>query len=151
MTERNHVVMAQPRRGRLHCIAAQLRQSGTQAEVAAVVDGAPEEQSELQLLTEAQMQQYLSTGFLVLNVTEVPEATHERIYRQCHQIAAENPGNDILAAVPELQRIFDSSTVAGALRSVLKGRSTRCTGIGTCTPRAWPGTRWAERARSVLL
>eukprot|EP01052_Picozoa_sp_SAG31_P005515 SAG31_NODE_243_length_19342_cov_12.906459_18_plen_496_part_00 len=73
------------------------------------------------LLSEAQMQQYLSSGCLVLTVADLPTAVHSNIARQCQNIGISdtNMGNNILDCVPELQRVFNAPTVAGALQSVL--------------------------------
>jgi hypothetical protein len=73
----------------------------------------------LGLLSEAQLAEFMDSGCLVLPVTDLPAATHASINAKCKAVDAENPGNDILAAVPELAEVFSSPVVAGALTSVL--------------------------------
>ena len=110
---------------RLHGIAGHL--GAQQGDGAAAGGAAPSpasaapaaQQRRPQLFTDAQMRDYLRQGFAVLPVTDVPAAVHEQIYRRCKQVDAENPGNDVLERVPELQQVFDTPLVSGALRSVL--------------------------------
>ena len=72
------------------------------------------------LLTDAQMQEYLATGYLVFTPT-VPDGIHETIYNRLNEIIDEepNPGNNILPRVPEMRHILNSPEVRGALISVL--------------------------------
>ena len=70
-------------------------------------------------LSDSQLQEYLDAGVLLLPVREVPTTTHEHIYRRCKELFQDNPGNDILRAIPELEQVFASDSVKSALRSVL--------------------------------
>ena len=105
---------------RLGTIAAHLR--GTMATPhlaapAATVETAPE--NDHVPLTTAQLDEFLERGCLILSASEVPPEAHARIYARCRALADDNPANGIFACVPELGAVFDSPTVAGALRSVL--------------------------------
>ena len=70
-------------------------------------------------LTDDQLEEFLERGCLILSASEVPAEVHERIYEQCKALADDNPSNDIYERIPELQSVFESPTVAGALQSVL--------------------------------
>lgn len=75
---------------------------------------------EPRLLTDAEMQTFLATGYLVMRPS-VPDGIHETIYRRLNAIIDEepNPGNNILPRVPEMRHILNSPEVRGALISVL--------------------------------
>jgi HEAT repeat protein len=72
------------------------------------------------LLNDAQVQQFICDGFLVLS-PEVPAAVHEAAYAKLQWMMDEdyNPGNNILPRVPEMQQVLDAPDVRGALASVL--------------------------------
>ena len=72
------------------------------------------------LLTDTQIQDYLTHGYLVLR-TGHPDAFHRRVLRQIETLyaTAGNPGNDILPRVPDLYGILRDPAVDGALRSLL--------------------------------
>ena len=72
------------------------------------------------LLTDAQIQDYLTHGYLVLR-TGHPAAFHRRILRQIETLyaTAGNPGNDILPRVPDLFEILRDPAFDGALQSLL--------------------------------
>ncbi len=72
------------------------------------------------LLTDEQMRDYLTRGFLVLK-TDLPRSLHEQIYQKTSEVFDKegNPGNNILPRVPELQQVFADPTLRGALTSVL--------------------------------
>lgn len=72
------------------------------------------------LLTDEQMRDYLTRGFLVLK-TDLPRSLHEQIYRRTSEVFEKegNPGNNILPRVPELKQVFADPTLRGALTSVL--------------------------------
>ena len=72
------------------------------------------------LLTDQQVQDYLSRGYLVLRSGH-PAALHRRILRQIQTLYATegNPGNDILPRVPDLYQLLCDPVVDGALRSLL--------------------------------
>ena len=72
------------------------------------------------LLTDAQVQAYLTNGYITVQ-TAHPPAAHQNIHRQIEILfAAEgNPGNDILPKVPDLYQILRDPAVDGALQSLL--------------------------------
>lgn len=72
------------------------------------------------LLTDAEMQQFLVDGYLVLQPT-VPDGTHERIDEQFTWLVENetNPGNNILPRLPELNLVLESPEVRGAIISLL--------------------------------
>ena len=72
------------------------------------------------LLTDQQVQDYLTHGYLVLRCGH-PATVHRRILRQIQTLYAieRNPGNDILPRVPDLYQILRDQVVDGALRSLL--------------------------------
>ncbi len=72
------------------------------------------------LLTDAQVQAYLTNGYITVQ-TAHPPAVHQSIHRQIETLfAAEgNPGNDILPKVPDLYQILRDPAVDGALQSLL--------------------------------
>jgi len=72
------------------------------------------------LFTDEHMRQFISNGFVVLNV-DMPEGFHEHIYQRCETVynTEGNPGNNLLPRVPELQQVFDHPTVTGAFSSLL--------------------------------
>ena len=72
------------------------------------------------LLTDTQIQDYLTHGYLVLR-TGHPAAFHRRILRQIETLyaTAGNPGNDILPRVPDLYESLHDPAFDGALQSLL--------------------------------
>ncbi|MBO9607211.1 MAG: HEAT repeat domain-containing protein [Paenibacillaceae bacterium] len=72
------------------------------------------------LLTDEQMLQFVTKGYLVLR-NELPEPFHRRVMDRIYHVLHEegNPGNNILPRVPDIQQFFDTPVVRGALTSVL--------------------------------
>ncbi len=72
------------------------------------------------LLTDTQIQDYLTHGYLVLRSGH-PAAFHRRVLHQIETLyaTAGNPGNDILPRVPDLYEILRDPAVDGALRGLL--------------------------------
>ena len=72
------------------------------------------------LLTDAQVQSYLTNGYITVQ-TGHPPAVHHNIHRQIEALFATegNPGNDILPKVPDLYQILRDPAVDGALQSLL--------------------------------
>src|SRR5215469_16314537 len=74
------------------------------------------------LLTDAQMQRFVGHGYLCLR-TELPDSFDQGIFERFDAlIGAEanlNPGNNLLPAVPDLDRVFADPVVRGALTSVV--------------------------------
>ncbi len=72
------------------------------------------------LLTDEQMREFITQGFLVLK-TDFPPEFHENLTEQMNQVYAEegNPGNNLLPRIRELQKVFEHPVITGALTSVL--------------------------------
>jgi HEAT repeat protein len=74
------------------------------------------------LLSDAQIRSFLANGFLTLR-TDLPAEYHEEMFRRFEEIIGDdnddNPGNNLLPLLPELNRVFDDPVVRGALTSVL--------------------------------
>ena len=72
------------------------------------------------LLTDAQVQAYLTNGYITVQTTHSP-AVHQNIHQQIETLFATegNPGNDILPKVPDLYQILRDPAVDGALQSLL--------------------------------
>jgi len=72
------------------------------------------------LLTDEQMAQFITQGYLVLR-NDLPNALHEKVMNQIHYALMEegNPGNNILPRVPDIRKFFETPVVTGALTSIL--------------------------------
>lgn len=72
------------------------------------------------LLTDEQMQHFLTKGYLPLK-SSLPAAFHQQIYDRTNEVMERdgNPGNNILPQVPEIQNIFSDPVVQGAVSSVV--------------------------------
>ncbi|MEZ4618138.1 MAG: HEAT repeat domain-containing protein [Caldilineaceae bacterium] len=72
------------------------------------------------LLTDEQMRQFISHGYLILN-TDFPADFHNSLSQRIAEVMEKegNPGNNILPRVPEIQEVFRHPTIRGALTSVL--------------------------------
>ena len=74
------------------------------------------------LLTDEQVSSFIANGYLHLQ-PELPEAFHRNLFARFAGLAGEdndeNPGNNLLPIVPELQLVFDDPVIKGALTSVL--------------------------------
>lgn len=72
------------------------------------------------LLTDEQMVQFITQGYLVLR-NDLPNSLHEKVMNQIHYTLMEegNPGNNILPRVPDIQKFFETPVVQGALTSIL--------------------------------
>ena len=75
------------------------------------------------LLTDAHVQDFLWNGYLAVRSSLNP-AVHAGIHADLATwlSANPNPGNDIVAKVPELRQVFDDPVVDGALTSILGPR-----------------------------
>ncbi|MBW7458753.1 HEAT repeat domain-containing protein, partial [Paenibacillus sepulcri] len=78
------------------------------------------EQKALQLLNDEQMKTFISQGFLILK-TDFSDEFHSRLLGQLDYVYEKegNPGNNLLPRIRELQVVFDSPVIKGALTSVL--------------------------------
>ncbi|CAN7724424.1 HEAT repeat domain-containing protein [Paenibacillus sp. LjRoot56] len=72
------------------------------------------------LLTDKQMMHFITKGYLIIQ-NELPNELHLSIMNQINYVLhnEHNPGNNILPRVPDIQHLFDTPTVKGALSSVL--------------------------------
>ena len=72
------------------------------------------------LLTDSQVQAYLTNGYITVQ-TAHPPAGHQNIHQQIETLFATegNPGNDILPKAPDLYQILRDPAVDGALQSLL--------------------------------
>ena len=72
-------------------------------------------------LTETQVKRFIVEGFLVLPDTELGPAFHDAIFSQVAALGpeAEVLGNNVLPAIPELARVFETRQCRGALESLL--------------------------------
>ena len=71
-------------------------------------------------LTQAQMRQFVSHGYVVLK-TDFSSDFHATMSRHVQAVMAKegNPGNNILPRIPEVQEVFHHPVIRGALSSVL--------------------------------
>ena len=76
--------------------------------------------SALILLTDSQVQAYLTNGYITVQ-TAHPPAVHQNIHQQIETLFATegNPGNDIVPKAPDLYQILRDPAVDGALQSLL--------------------------------
>lgn len=72
------------------------------------------------LLTDEQMREFITKGYLVLKTDFSPEF-HEELMEQLNQVYEKegNPGNNLLPRVPEIQEVFKHPAIDGALQSVI--------------------------------
>jgi len=113
-----------------HRRLAQLRaQLGDPSAIAPVpsADSAPESVEGLppKLLTDLQMRQFVSDGWLALPVDEMPDlhaelhAAAQKMWEMNGEANGGSVGNNVYPALPQLQTVFDGPTVNGALTSLL--------------------------------
>ncbi len=71
-------------------------------------------------LSEAQLRQFVSHGYVVLK-TDFTHDFHDAMSRRIQEVMKKegNPGNNILPRVPEVQEVFKHPVIRGALESVL--------------------------------
>jgi hypothetical protein len=76
--------------------------------------------SEHQLLTDEQMRQFITEGYLILK-TDFSKEFHQQLLAQLNHVYEKegNPGNNLLPRIQELQKVFDHPIITGALASVL--------------------------------
>lgn len=72
------------------------------------------------LLTDEQMQAFITKGYLVLKTDFSPDF-HEKLMGELNHVYEEegNPGNNLLPRVPELRKVFNHPAIDGALQSVI--------------------------------
>ena len=71
-------------------------------------------------LSDEQMRGFIRDGN-VLVTPDLPADFHEAIFRQTERVFDQegNPGNNLIARIPDIKMVFDDVAVAGALTSVL--------------------------------
>jgi len=69
------------------------------------------------LLSDEQVMEFIVRGYHMVTLPQ-PAEFHEVIHQKCNAITS-NPGNHILEAVPELNEIYASPILVGALASLL--------------------------------
>ena len=72
------------------------------------------------LLDDAQMQQFITDGYISVRADYPPEF-HQDIYQQIEAMfeGEGNTGNNILPRIPQIQKVFDHPALKGALTSLL--------------------------------
>jgi HEAT repeat protein len=77
-------------------------------------------EQQLQLLTDEQMRRFITHGYLILQ-TNFSDEFHRKLLEQLDYVYENegNPGNNLLPRIRELQKVFDSPEIRGALTSVL--------------------------------
>lgn len=75
---------------------------------------------EIIYLNSNELQDFIVKGHHVIN-SEIPSNFHEKINKEISRIYDEefNPGNNILAKIPSLEKILNESRVVGTLESIL--------------------------------
>ena len=73
-----------------------------------------------ELLSDQGMREFIRNGFITFEA-DMPPGFHETVFERTEKTmeTAGNPGNNILAVVPELQQVLDHPRVAGAVGSIL--------------------------------
>ncbi|WP_314588509.1 HEAT repeat domain-containing protein [Paenibacillus terrigena] len=76
--------------------------------------------NEPRLLTDEQMRQFITEGYLLLQ-TDFSSEFHQQLLEQLNYVYSHegNPGNNLLPRVRELQKVIDHPIITGALTSVL--------------------------------
>lgn len=91
----------------------------------------------MRLLTDDELGRFLDDGYLILELDDVPEATHDALFAEAQAgyaarerlsdtpFALEPIGDNIVARMPEVRSVIESPIVEGALTSVLGPRFYR--------------------------
>ena len=74
-----------------------------------------------QLLSDHDVQRFIVDGFLKIETPFAGQPVHETICEKIDGVIDKmgNPGNNLLATVPDIQRVFDHPNVRGAVQSLL--------------------------------
>ena len=72
------------------------------------------------LLTDQQMQRFIVDGYITVQA-DFGNTFHHNLYQSIDEVFAkeQNPGNNILPRLPQIQQVFDHPSVRGALTSIL--------------------------------
>lgn len=112
---------------RLRAVSAHLAAGGEVGVVERPHRGRPDQP---RLLTDAQVRQFIATGYLSLPVDDTAPSVHRLIHAKGQEInehgtvdgnpiGTHQPGNDIFPVIPELGDIMCGGTVKGALNSLV--------------------------------
>lgn len=73
-----------------------------------------------ELLSDEGMQEFIRKGFITFDA-DMPTGFHETVFQRTEHVmeTVGNPGNNVMAVIPELQEVLDHPKVAGTLSSVL--------------------------------
>jgi hypothetical protein len=73
-----------------------------------------------ELLSDEGMREFIRKGFVTFDA-DMPTGFHETVFQRTEHVmeTAGNPGNNVMAVIPELQEVLDHPKVAGTLSSVL--------------------------------
>ena len=73
-----------------------------------------------ELLIDEGMREFIRRGFITFEV-DMPPGFHQTVFERTAQVmeTAGNPGNNVVAVIPELQQILDHPRVTGTLSSIL--------------------------------
>ncbi len=71
-------------------------------------------------LTDEQMRDFIRNGFVAVK-TGLPREFHQEVWDQTEALFEEdgNPGNNLMARIPDVRKVFDDPAVDGALAGVL--------------------------------
>ena len=73
-----------------------------------------------QLLNDEGMREFIRKGYITFEA-DMPAGFHEAVFKRTEETMerAGNPGNNIIAVIPELQEVLDHPRVTGTLSSIL--------------------------------
>ncbi len=73
-----------------------------------------------ELLSDEGMREFIRKGFITFDA-DMPAGFHETVFERTEHVmeTAGNPGNNVMAVIPELQEVLDHPKVASTLSSVL--------------------------------
>ena len=73
-----------------------------------------------ELLSDEGMREFIRKGFITFEA-DMPAGFHQTVFERTEQVmeTSGNPGNNVIAVIPELQEVLDHPRVAGTLSSIL--------------------------------
>ena len=73
-----------------------------------------------QLLNDEGMREFIRKGYVSFEA-DMPAGFHETVFKRTEETMelSGNPGNNVIAVIPELQEVLDHPRVAGTLSSIL--------------------------------
>lgn len=117
--------------------------------------------SELRLLTDDQMRQFIVDGYVIVR-PDLDDGLHGRIFAETQAVFEQegNPGNNLVPRIPAVQQVLDSPEVRGGLTSILgEGYYTQPHRHCHFNPPGSEGqhlhqdgsSRWSHHTRRILL